>query len=122
MSGRILVIEDEPEMVKMITMRLEASGYSVMCAFDGQEGLRRAQAELPDLIILDLMLPKLNGYEVCRLLKFDVKYQHIPVIMFTARTQDKDEETGLECGADAYVRKPFKAKELLQQMKALLER
>ena len=118
---RILLVDDEPNIVKMVGKRLEVEGFEVLTALDGQDGLLKAQTLRPDLIILDLMLPKLNGYEVCRLLKFDQKFQHIPVIMFTARTQQQDEQLGRECGADAYVRKPFKAPELLALIRGLLE-
>lgn len=117
---RILVIEDEPDLVQMVKVRLESNGYEVLVAHDGQEGLRIARTERPDLLILDLMLPKVNGYEVCTMLKQDTRYQKIPIIMFTAKAQEKDEKLGLECGADAYVRKPFDAKELLGQIRALL--
>jgi DNA-binding response OmpR family regulator len=105
----------------VVGKRLEAEGFAVLIAMDGQEGLVKAQTQHPDLIILDLMLPKLNGYEVCRLLKFDQKFQHIPMIIFTARTQQQDEQLGLECGANAYIRKPFKDQELLGTIRGLLE-
>lgn len=119
---RILLVDDEPSIVKMVSKRLEVEGYEVSVATDGQDALRKAQTELPNLIILDLMLPKMNGYEVCRLLKFDQKFQHIPIVLFTAKSQDQDEQMGKECGADAYIRKPFKAQELLEQLRALLNR
>ena len=117
---RILLVDDEPSIVKVVTKRLEVEGYEVLIAMDGQEALRLAQQAHPALIILDIMLPKLNGYEVCRLLKFDQKFQHIPILMFTAKAQEKDEELARECGADAYLRKPFKAPELLEHMATLL--
>ncbi len=119
-GNRILVVDDETELLDLVKMRLEANGYQVATACDGQEGLEKARTQPPDLIILDLMLPKLNGYEVCRLLKFDQKFQSIPIVMFTARAQDKDERLGMECGADAYIRKPFKAQELLDHIKRLV--
>ena len=118
---RILLVDDEPSIVKMVSKRLAVEGYEVLVATDGQEALRKAQTEQPDLIILDLMLPKLNGYEVCRLLKFDQKFQHIPIMIFTAKSQEQDECLGRECGADAYLRKPFKARELLSQLRGLYE-
>ena len=117
---RILLVDDEPSIVKMVGKRLEVEGYEVLVAMDGQEALKKAQTEGPKVIILDLMLPKLNGYEVCTMLKQDTRYQKIPIVMFTAKAQEKDEKLGLECGADAYVRKPFKAQELLDQIKALI--
>ena len=117
---RILLVDDEPSIVKMVGKRLEVEGFDVLIAMDGQDGLAKAQAEHPDLIILDLMLPKLNGYEVCTMLKQDARYQKTPIILFTAKAQEKDEKLGLECGADAYVRKPFRAQELLERIRALL--
>ena len=119
-KGKILLVDDEPSIVKMVGKRLEVEGYQVLVAMDGQDGLKKAQTEEPDLVILDLMLPKLNGYEVCTMLKQDARYQKMPVLMFSAKAQEKDEKLGRECGADAYVRKPFKAQELLDQVKALL--
>ena len=121
MAKRILLVDDEKNLVEMVTFRLEASGYAVIPAYDGQEALNKAKSEKPDLIILDLMLPKMNGYEVCQLLKFDEKYQHIPIIMFTARTQESDKKTGFEVGANAYITKPFEAEVLLSKIKELLK-
>ena len=118
---RILLVDDEPSIVKMVGKRLEVEGFDVAVAMDGQEGLSRAQADRPDLIVLDLMLPKLNGYEVCTMLKQDARYQRIPIILFTAKAQEKDEKLGMECGADAYVRKPFRAQELLEKIRTLLD-
>ena len=118
---RILLVDDEPSIVKMVGKRLEVEGFDVLIAMDGQEGLTKAQSERPNLIILDLMLPKLNGYEVCTMLKQDTRYQKIPIVLFTAKAQDKDEKMGMECGANAYVRKPFRAAELLEQIRKLLE-
>ena len=117
---RILLVDDEPSIVKMVGKRLEVEGFEVLLAMDGQDGLKKAQTESPELIILDLMLPKVNGYEVCTMLKQDSRFQKIPVIMFSAKAQEKDEQLGLSCGADAYIRKPFKAQELLDQIKKLL--
>ena len=121
-KAKILLVDDEPSIVKMVGKRLEVEGFEVLMAMDGQEGLKKAQTENPELIILDIMLPKLNGYEVCTMLKQDTRYQKIPVLMFTARAQEKDEKLGLECGANAYLRKPFKAQELLEQIRSLLNR
>lgn len=118
--GRILLVDDEPSIVKMVGKRLEVEGFEVAVAMDGQAGLDKARTERFDLMILDLMLPKLNGYEVCTLLKQDTKYQQVPIVLFTAKAQEKDEKLGMECGANAYLRKPFKAAELLEQIKRLL--
>lgn len=117
---RILLVDDEPSIVKMVGKRLEVEGFQVLIAMDGQDGLAKAQAEQPDLIILDLMLPKLNGYEVCTMLKQDTRYQKIPIVLFTAKAQDKDEKMGMECGANAFVRKPFRAQELMEHIRRLL--
>ena len=117
---RVLLVDGEPSIVKMVGKSLEVEGFDVLIAMDGQEGLTKAQSEQPDLIILDLMLPKLNGYEVCTMLKQDTRYQKIPIVLFTAKAQDKDEKLGMECGANAYVRKPFRAQELLEKIRGLL--
>jgi DNA-binding response OmpR family regulator len=118
---RILLVDDEPSIVKMVGKRLEVEGFEVLIAIDGQEALAKAKGERPDLVVLDLMLPKLNGYEVCTMLKQDTRYQKIPIVLFTAKAQEKDEKLGMECGADAYVRKPFRAQELLEKIRTLLE-
>ena len=117
---KVLVVEDEAELTGAIRIRLEQAGYEVLTAYDGQEGLEKARAENPDLIILDLMLPKIDGYKVCRMLKFDEKYKKIPVVMLTARAQEKDEDLGYEVGADAFITKPFKYQVLLAKIAELL--
>ena len=119
---KILLVDDEKDLVYAVKLQLEADGYEVLIAYDGQEALDKARREKPDLIILDVMLPKLDGYKVSRMLKFDEKYKKIPLIMFTARVQEADEKTGYAVGADAYVTKPFDSKALLDQIKKLLEK
>lgn len=119
-SHRILVVDDEEDIVALVKMRLEAEDYEVLVAFDGQEALDTAKKEIPDLIILDLMLPKIDGYKVCRMLKFDERYKKIPIILFTARSQGSDRDLGTEVGADAYLTKPFDPKVLLDSIKGLL--
>ena len=119
-APKILLVDDEPSIVKMVGKRLEVEGFRVIVAMDGQDGLQKAQTEQPNLIILDLMLPKLNGYEVCTMLKQDTRYQKIPIMLFTAKAQERDEKLGMDCGANAYMRKPFRAQELLEQIRALL--
>lgn len=118
---KILVVDDEKEMVFAIKMALENSGFEVLEAYDGQAALDIARDKAPDLIILDIMLPKIDGYKVCRILKFDKKYKKTPLIIFTARLQQNDEKTGYEVGADAYMTKPFEAENLLKKIKELLK-
>lgn len=119
---RILIIDDEEDILNLLRFRLEANNYEVASALDGQEGLNKARSMKPNLIILDLMLPKLDGYKICRMLKFDESYKDIPIIMFTARAQKNDEELGMEVGADAYITKPFESEVLLNKMRELLEK
>ncbi len=120
MPKKILVVDDEAQLVEMIKMRLEANGYEVISAYDGQEALEKAKKEGPDLIILDLMLPKLDGYKVCALLKKDARYAKIPIIIFTARAQEEDRKLEEEIGADAYITKPFEPQALLAKIQELL--
>lgn len=117
---KILLVDDEKDLVEAVKLRLEANNYEVIPAFDGQEALAQARRSKPDLIILDLMLPKIDGYKVCRMLKFDEKYKKIPIIMFTARAQESDKKLGEEVGADAYITKPFESQALLAKIKELL--
>ena len=117
---KILIVDDEQDLVETLSFRLEANGYTVIKANDGQVGLDKARSEKPDLIILDLMLPKIDGYKVCRMLKFDEKYKNIPIIMFTARAQETDKKMGEEVGADGYITKPFEPAVLLGKIKELL--
>jgi CheY-like chemotaxis protein len=119
---RILIVEDQAAIIHMLRMRLEANNYEVITAGDGQEGLEKAHKENPSLIILDIMLPKMNGYKVCQLLKADPKYNTIPIIISSGRTPQEIRKVGQEVGADAYVSKPFEAEVLLSKMKELLEK
>ncbi|OGC05222.1 two-component system response regulator [candidate division WOR-1 bacterium RIFOXYA12_FULL_43_27] len=121
MAKKILLVDDEPELVEMVKMRLAANGFEVITAGDGVEGLEKARSEKPDLIILDLMLPKMNGYEVCRLLKFEEKTGKIPIILFSARAQESDKATGKDVGADAYIVKPFEPQALIAKINELLK-
>ena len=118
---RILIVEDEIQLMEMVKIRLEANDYEVITAYDGQEALNKAREEEPDLIILDLMLPKIDGYKVCGLLKSDSRYNKIPIIIFTALAQNSDKEIGMEVGADAYIMKPFKSEVLLTKIRELLK-
>lgn len=117
---KILVVDDEVGLAKVVEIRLKAAGYDVILAYDGQEGLEKAKAENPDLMILDLMLPKMDGFKVCGLLKSDARYKKIPIIIYTARVQDSDQQLGKEVGADAYITKPFEPQVLLGKVKELL--
>ncbi len=117
---KILLVDDEPDIVKTVEKRLQSEGYDVLIAADGVDALEKARIEKPDLVILDLMLPKMDGYKVCAMLKKDSRYAKIPVVMFTARIQETDEKLGFECGADAYITKPFNSRELLEKIRILL--
>ncbi len=118
---RILVVDDEAELVKAVQIRLDQAGYEVLVAGDGREGFDVARRERPDLIILDLMLPGMDGYEVCGLLKADTRYSKIPIIMFTAKAQEEDMRLGKEVGADVYITKPFEHQVILDKIKELLK-
>jgi DNA-binding response OmpR family regulator len=118
---KILVVDDEPDILSGIRDRLSFEGYDVITASDGQEALKTAREKDPDLIILDIMLPKIDGYKVCRLLKFDKKKKHIPIIMLTAKTQESDKKTGKDMKADDYICKPFNPDELIKSIKKHLK-
>ena len=120
MKQKILVIDDEPDAVELIAFNLKAAGYDVISAADGDEALKKARALLPDLIILDLMLPEVDGLEVCKILRRDTNTAGIPVIMLTAKAGEVDRILGLELGADDYVTKPFSPRELVLRVKRLL--
>jgi len=120
-QAKILVVDDEADLVETIRFSLELEGYNVLVATNGEEGLNLARQEKPDLILLDLMLPKLDGYKVCRLLKFDERYKHIPILMLTAKTQEKDKILGKETGANEYITKPFDMDELMAKIKSYLK-
>jgi len=119
--ARILIVDDEADLAMMITGRLKVWGHEVLTASNGPDGLAAARSERPDLILLDLMLPKLNGYEICHLLKQDAKFQSIPIIMLTARAQQSDRKLALESGANAYLAKPYEPQELRQAIDDLLK-
>src|SRR3989442_15330630 len=119
---RILVIEDERGLTDVLTSNLQREGYDVLVAHDGQEGLRKAQMQLPDLILLDLMLPTMDGLDVCRELRGGERTKAIPILMLTAKAEETDQVVGFTMGADDYVTKPFSVKVLLQRLKVLLRR
>jgi two-component system phosphate regulon response regulator PhoB len=119
---RILIIEDERALTKVLAYNLQREGYEVTVAHDGVEGLRRAQANPPDLVILDLMLPGMDGLDVCRELRAGEATRTIPILMLTAKAEETDQVVGFSLGADDYVTKPFSVKVLLQRIKALHRR
>ncbi len=120
--ARVLIIEDERGLTDVLTYNLQREGYETVVAHDGQEGLRKAQTLLPDIIILDLMLPVLNGLEVCRELRAGERTRSIPILMLTAKAEETDQVVGFSMGADDYVTKPFSVKVLVQRLKALQRR
>jgi len=121
-SKKILIVDDEVDLVETVRFPLEMEGYHVLVSYNGEDALNQARKENPDLILLDLMLPKLDGYKVCRLLKFDDRYKHIPILMLTAKTQEKDKALGMETGANEYITKPFEMDDLLRKVKAYLNK
>ena len=123
MSNRkILIVEDDRDIVEMITYNLKADGYEVLSAFTGKDGVALARRERPDLIILDIMLPVMDGFEVCRVLKGTEATACLPIIILSAKAQETDKIVGLELGADDYVTKPFSPRELIARIKAVLRR
>ena len=119
MARKILVVDDEESIVKIIEYNLKKEGYDVICASDGETGCRLAKEENPDLILLDIMMPKMDGYEVCKKVR---EKSNVPIIMLTARAEEVDKVVGLELGADDYVTKPFGNRELMARVKAHLRR
>jgi DNA-binding response OmpR family regulator len=118
---KILVIDDLPENVFMLQDRLEHEGYEVLTAYDGKNGIEKAKAELPDLILLDVMMPDINGFEVCKILVNDEKTASIPIILVTAKTGAEDTKEGLDAGAFDYIKKPFNKIELLARIRSALK-
>ena len=114
---RVLVVEDEEDIVEMISYNLQKEGYRTLAAFNGEEAINKANKERPDLIILDLMLPGIDGLEVCKLLRQQKRTAQTPIIMLTAKSQDSDRITGIETGADGYLTKPFDLKTLISMIK-----
>lgn len=120
MSKKILVVDDEPSIVKLVQFNLEKEGFSVEVAYDGQMALEMLKEQAPDLLVLDWMLPKMDGLEVCRKVRQEKK--HVPILMLTAKTDEFDKVLGLEIGADDYMTKPFSPRELTARVKAILRR
>ena len=120
MQKLILIADDEPDIVETLKFLVESEGYKCITAFDGEEALKLAKEEQPNLLLLDIMMPKINGYKVSRLLKFDAKYKNIPILMITARSQEEDRLIGQETGANEYITKPFDINEVIDKIKYYL--
>ena len=121
-KATILVVEDEPDIGDLIRYHLERENYRVVATSSGEEAIQIARAESPDLVLLDLMLPGMDGLEVCRALRSDLRIPRVPIVMLTARSEEADIVSGLELGADDYVTKPFRPRELLARLRAVLRR
>ena len=121
-KGKILIVEDDPDIIEMVEYNLREEGYETIAALNGEEGVKLAKSKQPNLIILDIMLPVLDGFEACKTLKNSDATAHIPVIMLSAKSQETDKVVGLELGADDYVTKPFSPRELIARIRAILRR
>ncbi len=119
---KILVVDDEADLAKTIQFSVAAEGYKVLVSYNEEDALNQARRENPDLFLLDIMLPELDGCKVYRLLKFDEQYKNIPILMLTAKTQEKDKLLREETGADEYITKPFDIEELMEKVKAYLNK
>ena len=118
---RILIVDDEPDLVAVLRLGLQMEGFEVIEAADGEEGLRKAQQEKPDLVVLDLMLPRMDGYQVCRTLKFDARFKSLPIFILSARPGEKDKRLALEMGADVFIGKPYDLKDLVKRIRQRLK-
>ena len=121
-KGKILIVEDDRDIVEMVEYNLREEGYATVSALNGEDGVNSARKERPDLIILDIMLPVMDGFEVCRALKSDEATARIPIIILSAKSQETDKVVGLELGADDYVTKPFSPRELIARIRAIMRR
>jgi len=119
-KGRILVVGDEIYIVHILDFSLGMEGYEVLTALDGEQALEKARAEKPDLIVLDIMMPKLDGYETCKRLKADPEVKDVPVILLSAKGRNVDQKVGFEVGADDYITKPFSPRKLVERINAIL--
>jgi two-component system, OmpR family, alkaline phosphatase synthesis response regulator PhoP len=122
MAHKVLIVDDEIDIVESVKFRLELEEIECLTANDGEEALRKVKQEKPDLILLDVMMPKINGYKVARMLKFDAGYKDIPIIMLTARSQKGDIKIGEDTGVNEYVTKPFEIEELVELVKKYLDK
>jgi len=118
---RILIVDDEPDLVAVLRLGLQMEGFEVLEAGDGEEGLRKAQQDKPDLVVLDLMLPRMDGYQVCRTLKFDARFKSLPIFILSARPGEKDKRLALEMGADVFIGKPYDLKDLVKRIRQRLK-
>ena len=121
-KGEILIVEDDRDIAEMVEYNLREEGYETLSAFNGEEGVKLAKKESPDLIILDIMLPIIDGFEVCRILKKEQVTADIPIIILSAKSQETDKIVGLELGADDYITKPFSPRELIARIRAIMRR
>jgi len=121
-NERVLVVDDEEDLLELVSYNLQKEGYTVSCVGTGEEALNSARTLLPDLIVLDLWLPSVDGLDVCKQLKSDSRTQHVPIIMLTAKSTEADVVTGLELGADDYITKPFSPRVLVARIKTVLRR
>ena len=119
-KGKILVVDDEIYIVHILDFSLGMEGYEVITALDGEQAVEKARAEHPDLVILDVMMPKLDGYETCRILKADETTRHIPIILLSAKGRTADQKIGYDLGADDYITKPFSPRKLVERINSLL--
>ena len=119
-KGRILVVDDEIYIVHILDFSLGMEGYEVLTALDGEQAVEKARAEKPDLIVLDIMMPKLDGYETCKRLKADPETKDVPVILLSAKGRNVDQKVGFEVGADDYITKPFSPRKLVERINAIL--
>lgn len=118
----ILIIDDEVDLVELVKMRLEANNYNVTAIYDGQQALNSVWKKKFNLIILDVMLPKIDGYWICELLKKDNRYKNVPIILFTSRAREEDKKFGDKVGADAYITKPFDPQKLIETVNELVNK
>ena len=119
-KGKILVVDDEIYIVHILDFSLGMEGYEVVTALDGEQALEKARTERPDLIVLDIMMPKLDGYETCKMLKAEAETRNIPVILLSAKGRNVDQKVGFEVGADDYITKPFSPRKLVERINSIL--
>ena len=117
---RILIVDDEPDLLSVLRFGLEAEGFEVIEASDGERGLELARTQSPDLLVLDLMLPRMDGYKVCRALKFDERFRALPIIILSARSGDADRRLALDMGADQFITKPYEMSDLVARIRHYL--